>query len=434
MFIYVRSTLMYVLKYFLSFYLYFLSFNLLSFAQNLDRVQVTIADLCSPEMQGRGYVNRGDSIAAEYLSQQFQEIGLQPFGEDYYQYFTLSINTFPEKVALKIDKNKRIVGQDFIVNPVSGSGKGSAKVVFLDSLTMVKDSLRTVFLNQDLSKSVVVYQDYHYATLSEHALDLLPKLKTAKAIIELESQKLTGTLAYRPATPPYFQIFADLFPKDAKKIKFKLDATHIPNYRSQNLIGYLPGSQYPEQYLVISAHYDHLGKMGNEVYFPGANDNAAGVAMLLELARYYQKAENQLPYTLVFMLFGAEEAGLIGSKYYTDHPLFPLEDIEFLVNLDLVGTGDDGITVVNGSVFREQFDKLVDLNLENNYLPAVKIRGAAPNSDHYYFSERGVGAFFIYTLGGIQAYHDIYDIPETLPLTRFTELFQLIQDFLEGFD
>jgi hypothetical protein len=65
----------------------------------------------------------------------------------------------------------------------------------------------------------------------------------------------------------------------------------------------------------------------------------------------------------------------------------------------------------------------------NHYLKEVKIRGKAANSDHYYFSEKGVKAFFIYTLGGIKAYHDVYDKAETLPLTKFEELFELITRF-----
>ena len=129
------------------------------------------------------------------------------------------------------------------------------------------------------------------------------------------------------------------------------------------------------------------------------------------------------------MAFGAEEAGIIGSNYFTKHPLFPLENINFLINMDIMGTGDEGIKVVNGSVLKEEFELLQSINDQNKYIPAVKKRGAAANSDHYWFSQKGVPAFFIYTLGGIKAYHDVHDKAETLPLTEFEDCFKLIRDF-----
>ena len=175
--------------------------------------------------------------------------------------------------------------------------------------------------------------------------------------------------------------------------------------------------------------YDHLGRMGNSVYFPGANDNASGIAMLLNLAKEFS-SEKKPKYTLVFICFGSEEIGLVGSKHYTENPLLPLKNIQFLINLDILGTGDDGIQVVNGKVHKKDFDYLVNTNNSKNLLKQVKIRGKACNSDHCFFSEKGVPSFFIYTLGGIAHYHNIYDKSETLPLTEYEDLFVLLKDFI----
>jgi aminopeptidase YwaD len=133
---------------------------------------------------------------------------------------------------------------------------------------------------------------------------------------------------------------------------------------------------------------------------------------------------------MVFICFGSEEIGLVGSKYYTENPLVPLEKIKFLINLDILGTGDDGIQVVNGKVHKKDFETLVKLNKSKNLLKEVKIRGEACNSDHCFFSEKGVPSFFIYTLGGISHYHNVYDKPETLPLTEYEDLFILLKDFI----
>jgi Zn-dependent M28 family amino/carboxypeptidase len=131
------------------------------------------------------------------------------------------------------------------------------------------------------------------------------------------------------------------------------------------------------------------------------------------------------------MAFGAEEAGLIGSHFYTENPLFPLGQIKFLINLDLVGTGIDGATVVNGSVYKSDFQQLIKINQSKNLFSKINARGKAQNSDHYFFSEKGVKSFFIYLLGGIQAYHDVFDKAETLPLTHYKALFELLTSFTD---
>jgi Zn-dependent M28 family amino/carboxypeptidase len=130
--------------------------------------------------------------------------------------------------------------------------------------------------------------------------------------------------------------------------------------------------------------------------------------------------------------FGGEEAGLIGSKFFTENSPVALEKIKLVLNLDLLGTGDDGLMVVNGAIFPKLFDQIKHLNDTNKYLPQIRARGKAANSDHYWFSEKGVPALFVYTMGGITAYHDIYDVPKTLPYTRFRETFALLTQFLDG--
>jgi Zn-dependent M28 family amino/carboxypeptidase len=167
--------------------------------------------------------------------------------------------------------------------------------------------------------------------------------------------------------------------------------------------------------------------MGGSTYFPGANDNASGVAMLLNLAKYY--AANPPAYSVAFIAFAGEEAGLIGSKYFTENPLLALSSIRFLINVDLVGTGEEGITVVNASEFAKEFDLLNKINDSQQLITKINARGKAANSDHYWFTEKGVPAFFIYTLGGIAAYHDVMDKAETLPLTEYSDLFRLIVGF-----
>ena len=170
--------------------------------------------------------------------------------------------------------------------------------------------------------------------------------------------------------------------------------------------------------------------MGKHAYFPGANDNASGVAMLLELAAHYARPENRPAYSVAFLLFGGEEAGLLGSAYFVAHPLVPLKRIKFLINLDLLGTGEEGATVVNGRVFEAPYHRLVALNEAHHYLLQLAPRGRAANSDHFPFSEAGVPAFFIYTRGGSKAYHDVNDRPKALSLVGFAGTYKLVHALL----
>ncbi len=259
--------------------------------------------------------------------------------------------------------------------------------------------------------------------------DLLGNTCKAKAIVALKD-KLTWSVAQSLNDYPLIEVLRKSVNRP-KEISFVIENNLIQAHQSQNLIGYIEGTEHPDSFIVFSAHYDHLGQMGKDVYFPGANDNASGCAMLLNLAKYYSVPERKPKCSVAFIAFCGEEPGLLGSKYYTEHPLFPLKNIKFLLNMDIMGTGEEGITVVNGSLFKKEFDKLKEINSENNFIKDVKIRGKAANSDHYWFSENGVRACFIYTMGGIKAYHDINDKAETLPLNEFEDLFKLITNFGE---
>ena len=226
-------------------------------------------------------------------------------------------------------------------------------------------------------------------------------------------------------------MLGNTLPKKVKNIRIDIDSEYLTNYKTQNVIAYIEGSEQPDSFYLFTAHYDHIGRLGADVYIPGANDNAGGTAMLLNMAAYYQK--NPPKYSIVFMAFSAEEVGLLGSLFYVENSFFPLNKIKFLWNLDLVGTGDEGITLVNARQFDRAFQTVADINEREQYLVDIKKRGEARNSDHWPFYNKGVPSFFIYARGGIQAYHDIYDKAETLPLTEFDDIMHLMIDFVDEY-
>lgn len=364
-------------------------FSLSCFAQDISYTQKTLVKLTSQKFWGRGYTKDGMAKAAEFIQSEFKSFGLQPMdGKDFKQNFTFSVNTFPGKMELKINSKKLRPGIDFIVQQASKGVKAKTSLTAKDSANFIETENKiTLSLQDKLTWSVAQkVNDYTQVFIKKSAINTKPK-----------------------------------------SLDINIQNAFIPDFSASNICGVVKGTSNPDSVIVITAHYDHLGGMGKKTYFPGANDNASGVSFLLSLAKYY--AKNPQPYTIAFICFAGEEAGILGSKYFTQNPLLPLQNIRFLFNVDMVGTGNDGATVVNATVYPKEFAMLNRVNDEGKFLVKINPRGKAANSDHYFFTEKGVPAFFLYTQGGISAYHDVDDKAETLPFTVYENLFKLFVGF-----
>ena len=371
----------------------FLSILLVSFlntnAQDSQYARSIVDTLTSTAFWGRGYTKDGMKKAAQYLSDQFTAQRLLPLkGSSFFQSFSYPVNTFPGKMEVSINGITLQPGVDFIVSEESSGFKGHLKLEKKDST--------------------------HYINIAE------------KVIVEVK-EKLTWSVSN--VATDYTSILVDkkAVMDDPSTIDLTIENKFISSFKASNVVGYIKGSEQPDSFVVFTAHYDHLGGMGSVTYLPGANDNASGISLLLGLAKHY--AENPPRYSVVFICFAGEEAGLLGSKYFTEHPLLSLQKIRFLTNVDLVGTGNEGITVVNATEFTKEFSWLKQINQDENLLVKINARAKAANSDHYWFTEKGVPAFFIYTLGGIKAYHDVFDKAATLPLNEYEDLLKLIIGF-----
>ncbi|HNB11762.1 MAG TPA: M28 family peptidase [Bacteroidia bacterium] len=402
-------------------FIYVLLCTHLVFAQQDDARKV-ITELSSEKYFGRGYLKHGDKKAAHFIKKRFCKLGLKPVDDKWFQHFTHPVNRFPKNVSLTTDTKTWIPGKEFLIHHQSPSANGTWPVAWADSAEIISS------LNNDFDSCYVITRQV-FSKLQKEITSLLFKRKKGVLVI-LEPHKLTWSVGTSVFNIPVIEVYDSLFSRQTKSITLHADAEFNAQYNSRNVIGVITGNKIPDSLIVITAHYDHLGGMGNKTFFPGANDNASGVAMLLSLAEYFTKQENRQPYSILFIAFAGEEAGLQGSKYYTEHPLLPLSKIRFLINLDLLGTGDEGIMVVNATEFERDFSILQSINDTAKYVSNVGKRGKAKNSDHYYFSEKGVPAFFIYTLGGVTWYHDVMDKSETLPLTKYNNVFQLLKSFI----
>jgi aminopeptidase YwaD len=415
------------------------------FSQDLNYAKNVIQKLCDPEMEGRGFVKAGDKKAAYYIDGEFRKFKLMAYDtfvdavKDYQKKFTqnfhIQANTFPEVVRIKLDGKVVLVpGIDYLISPSSSEfNTKEVGIVFLTKENLKNEKAYDLFLYKDYIKMALVIDKEIFEKMPKNEFyeRVLRNEIKADMLIFLET-KPNLSWGYSPGADKYptLTILKSKFPATTSKLELTINRKQIFDYESQNVVGYVKGKTSPDSIIIIGAHYDHLGRMGKDTYFPGANDNASGAAMVLDLAKYYSKPENKPDYTMVFIAFGGEEANFAGSKYFIDHPYFPLKNVTFMINLDLMGTGEKGMTVVNGNIFPHYLEILKSINAEKKYLPEILSRGTAPISDHHYFTENGVKCFYFYLMGNYPWIHNVEDKFEKLNLAGYEGTFKLITEFV----
>jgi len=210
---------------------------------------------------------------------------------------------------------------------------------------------------------------------------------------------------------------------------FTFDKNSHKQVPSRNVLGYLDNGA--ARTIIIGAHYDHLGtaKLFDGKYplgeiHNGADDNASGVAGLLELARYYVKNGVKEPFNFLFISFGGEELGLKGSAHYTAHPVFPLDKVHFMLNMDMIGryNPERGIGIGGFGSAAEWPAVFKDVQQEGiRYFTDAAGKGA---SDHHNFYVNGVPVIFFHT-GGHDDYHKPTDDAPKLKAKEEAAILQL---------
>ncbi|MBI5540172.1 MAG: M20/M25/M40 family metallo-hydrolase [Bacteroidia bacterium] len=393
--------------------------------QDIKYAKQVLAKLCSEDFHGRGYTNNGDFKAAKFIAAELKNIKASKISKSYFQEFYMPVCTISDLGILKIDSDTLNCGTDFVIYPGSKSCSGKFPLFRID-----KQSVKDLY-NKNLIKSFIVIDTS--LTNDKSLKEIISEIRhknpmNAKGIITLVAKNTVQVEDSEQRSWVQMEITCSSFPENAKEILLSFKSNYIEKYKTRNVIAVIPGKS--DSIIAFSAHYDHLGELGN-AFFPGANDNASGVTMLLDLCKTFSKEKPR--YTIVFMFFTGEEIGLVGSQYFVSHPLVELKKIKFLLNMDLLGSGEDGITVVNGSVFKTEFELLKELNNKKNYVPVVKVRGASDNSDHAPFYHSGVKCFFIYAQGKTGPYHNPADTPENLSLGKYEELTNLMIDFVNNY-
>ncbi len=402
-------------------------------AQDLNWLHREIQMLTAPDMAGRGYLHQAQQRASKHIASVFQKAGLQSILPDsgFRQDFSFPVVTFPDSMTLRIDGRRLRPGLDFLVDASSDSYEARRQKLKVAEVGKLASREEWEALRQTLrpGKIWLLRGTDSLAHLLNIRLRHLPELLPPGAFILPVSGKMTWTVSTnlnKGRTVLFVQdSVLPLHPHRADLIVHSRLDTATP---CANVMAVQRGTAVPDSFIVFTAHYDHLGMMGTEAMFPGASDNASGTACLEWLATYF--ARHPQRYSILFIAFSGEEAGLLGSTYFVQHPAVSLSKIRFLINLDIMGNAQDGVTVVNATGHPTEFARLQSLNKKKNYLPQIRSRGNAANSDHYPFSEKGIPAFFLYSNGGPGFYHDVFDKAETLSLTHVDGVLSLLIDFV----
>lgn len=416
--------------------LFIIIFSAFAFTQAQDTSQVRqyINDLSSKEMHGRGYAYNGDGIAAKYISEQFMKMGLETF----YLPYDFDVYAMEGPVSVKLDGRELTPWQDYALAPYSHSANGTFNIINISTTTFCSDKDFKKFCNKNKEslQNALLYIDLTSCKNDDEQKQVNRKLSLLSDINGLPFKGLiVGTknipvwsfnYAKKPCDYILTYVKIGLIDKNVHQISLTYK-NEIRNHQTQDVVGVLPGTEVPDSVIIIGGHYDHLGQMGDAVLFPGAHDNASGTATVLDMAQYFK--ENPLRYTIYFVLFSGEEAGLMGSFAFVDNPPIDLSKVKFMLNLDLLCGGEDGFTVVNsdGPGADKFFQSITALNEKYHFVTAVKPRKNAANSDHYPFVAKGVPAVFIYVMGGkTGGYHQPDDTSENATLNAYPGIFTLL--------
>jgi len=433
-------------------------------------LQEHIGYLASDRLEGRLTGSAGDSLAAYYIKNRLMEYGLKPLISDGFQRFEVVTSAEPGKNNfMKIKDKEFTLGTDFMPASFSENGILKAEVVFAGyGFNINTDSIkRNDYYGIDIKgKWVMVLRGSLNSgnpsdNLTELSGDrhkaLMAKDLGASGIILVSGEAFDQqdileplTVTDSPAGIPVIRIkryIADMILNNSghniSLLEKKLNETGIiysfatgveieagveiiqKKGVTRNVVMVLPGedSLFKEECVIIGAHFDHLGMGGKNsssrrpdtmaVHY-GADDNASGVAMLIELAGRFSGTKESHKRNIVFVAFTGEEKGLLGSKYFTDHMPFDSSRINAMINLDMVGRlKETGSMQVGGTGtarnLQEKISRLADTNLIK---PVYTPEGSGP-SDHSSFYAKNIPVLF-FTTGAHTDYHTPGDTPDKI--------------------
>lgn len=356
----------------------------------------------------------------------------------YLQHFQFPMNVMRGAMSLAVDGVAYAPTFDFTVKEFSPTCHGFFKVTYLD-----EEAYRREGFMEHLSSGI--YRDQFVVIDWNRYLETVqpdPFDKYKPWLTELEN--IGGIILRQEEQFPYFKartyyqgncpvLFVNKsFPDGAREIELHLDAEMLPTRDAHNVVAWLPGTDPScDTYYTIFGHYDHLGYMGADQVFPGANDNGSGAAMVVTLAKYFSK--NRPRHGIQFILLDAEEENLLGSFFYCENPRLPLDKIEYMIDLDMVADDSDHLATQITPGGEAGLERFRQLNASSKFPPFdFVMEEMNDDSDHFSFAQKGVPGIYFETIGSIiQYYHTPRDSYQNTRDDNFDRLFDLIVRFVE---
>ena len=415
--------------------------------------------LASPELKGRATGSAELENAADYISGQFASFGVKPVPgtNSYKQEFTTTVGArLGSTNRLEVDGASLPLRDGFIPFSFSSSGTISAPVVFVGyGITAneyhyddyggvdVKDKIvllvrhepqesdeKSVFQGKELTQHatfankavnakmhgaravILVNDSYPHHTPQEDQLTPFGQATgpTDAGVLFVQVKESTAEAWFKAEGRDFHEtldgIDKDLrprsFPLSKLNVSMTLDIRHDVK-TVHNVAAYIPGQS--SEYVIVGAHYDHLG-LGDEhslapsqvgTIHPGADDNASGTAGVIELARWFSK-QPKPQRGILFLTFAGEELGLLGSNYYTGHPLLPLQNAVTMINMDMIGRIRGGKVYVNGTGTGSTLDKLVEsVKPPASFKIDLSEATGYGGSDHMSFTVKQVPVLFFFS-------------------------------------
>ncbi|MGL5786630.1 MAG: M28 family metallopeptidase [Bacteroidales bacterium] len=361
-----------------------------------------ITYLASPRLGGRVPMTSGDTLTVNYIKEQFIAInGVELIGENGLQEFAFAGLREPvsDSIYFSINGKKLKRGVDYQASPYSQNGHLEGEVVYWNSAKpLIPDSmdLKDKFVMIDFKPAA----DQSYWDLLKMHGDSVEKAKVAGLILvsnDLGWQETNRTVNRR-------LVIATVSPKTAAQIKngakvdFRSKIEHglKKQTKSNNVVARIsaPAINNPAgEAIVIGAHHDHIGrtiKGQDTTYLYGADDNASGIGMLIEMARYFASEKDRLVRDIVLVAFGAEERGLQGSRYFAGNPLVPHDSIKGMFNFDMTGRMSAKTLHIRGvGTFVEAFGTLAAAPNKNMLNLNLIMSGTEP-TDYASFYKKGI--------------------------------------------
>jgi hypothetical protein len=470
-------------------------------AQDLEALLTFIA---SDELEGRETGTRGQKLAARYLASQFMKIGLQPGNKgSWYQEYKLVTASVNSATLSLTGKEALEMGTDFVCwSKLALTESFEGEYVFAgfgiegddyDNLKKldVKGKVAVILDGEPQlgGKYTLTGTDQpsEWSKGFEKKTSALQK-KGARAVLaavpDEEFKKLvdspwlkhnlkgkSATLAYKADKNPPFPSFYisetmlntllkkgktnvaaqrkalsvqdDVAAVDLSKAAFSLKSDAVKEeIVAENVLGMIEGTDKKDEVIVITAHYDHLGVRDGEVY-NGADDDGTGTVSILEIAEAFMEAVkegNRPRRTILFMPVSGEEKGLLGSEYYSDHPVFPLNKTVCNLNVDMIGRVDEKhkgepqyIYVIGADKLSTQLHEanekanqiVANLELDYTFNSPDDPNRFYYRSDHYNFAKHNVPVIFYFS-GVHEDYHKATDDIEKILFPRTARVAQLI--------